>query len=100
MRAAAPAAGAVEAAAYYVASESLANVAKHADATSGARCAAARVAGRLYVEVDDDGRGGADVAGSGLRGLRDRVEALGGTPRRLQRRPVRGTRIRAELPCG
>jgi signal transduction histidine kinase len=89
---------AVEAAAYYVASESLANVAKHAGATR-IRVGAALVGGKLVIEVEDDGRGGADVAGSGLRGLHDRVEALGG---RLDvaSTPGRGTRVRAELPCG
>jgi signal transduction histidine kinase len=88
----------LEVAAYYVVSESLANVAKHAQAT-GATVEVARENGQLVVEVVDDGIGGADTEqGTGLRGLADRVEALDGrlriwTPRR------KGTRVRAELPC-
>src|SRR5262249_44564960 len=68
----------VEAAAYYVVAEALANVHKHA----GARRVAVRAAvlnGTLEIEVADDGVGGADEAGTGLRGLADRVEALGGS---------------------
>ena len=88
----------VEVAAYYVVCESLSNVGKHAHATS----ASVEVAGedwRLVVEVVDDGVGGADTdRGSGLRGLADRVEALGG---RLQVWSPQGggTRVRAEIPC-
>jgi signal transduction histidine kinase len=90
---------AVELAAYYLVSESLTNVAKHAQAS----CASVEVTredGRLVVEVLDDGRGGATTeAGSGLRGLEDRVEALGG---RVQVWSPKGggTRIRAEIPYG
>ena len=89
----------VEVAAYYVVAESLANIAKHAHAT----CATVHAAERgntLVVEIVDDGVGGADTErGSGLRGLADRVEALGGrlkvwTPH------GGGTRVRAEIPCG
>jgi len=70
---------AVEAAAYFVVSEALTNVARHAHAAS-ATVRVERAGGRLEVEVEDDGRGGADLgAGSGLRGLADRVGALGGT---------------------
>lgn len=88
----------IEAAAYYVACEALANAVKHADAT-GVTISADRMDGMLVVEVVDDGRGGAEIgAGSGLRGLADRVEAYGGrfvvtSP------PGGGTRVRAELPC-
>jgi signal transduction histidine kinase len=90
---------AVEVAAYYVASEALTNVAKHACATS-ARVSAMLVGDRLLVEVADDGAGGAALAsGSGLRGLAERVEALGGTLR-VASAPGRGTSIRAEFPCG
>ena len=88
----------IEAASYYLIAESLTNAARHADATKvtvRVRC----VGGRATVEVHDDGVGGADdVSGSGLRGLRDRVEALDG---RLEvvSPPGGGTTIRAELPC-
>jgi signal transduction histidine kinase len=68
----------VEAAAYYVVSEALANAAKHADA-SVVRVRLDARDGEVRLEVNDDGVGGADPAkGSGLVGLRDRVEALGG----------------------
>ena len=52
----------------------------------------------LVVEVADDGPGGANPAGSGLTGLRHRVEALDGTLS-VESSPERGTRVRAELPC-
>ncbi|MFL5924576.1 MAG: sensor histidine kinase [Gaiellaceae bacterium] len=88
----------VEVAAYYVVSESLANIAKHARATA-ARVSLERRDGRLVVEVVDDGVGGADTErGSGLRGLADRVEALGGRLRVWT--PLGGgTRVQAEIPC-
>jgi signal transduction histidine kinase len=88
----------IEAAAYYVACEALANAVKHADAT-GVTISADRTERMLVVEVVDDGRGGAEIgAGSGLRGLADRVEAYGG---RLvvTSPPGGGTSVRAELPC-
>jgi signal transduction histidine kinase len=88
----------VEVTAYYVVSEALANIGKHAEAS----CAEVRVAegtDRLVVEVHDDGVGGAEPAdGSGLVGLRDRVEALGGTLR-LSSPTGEGTLLRAEIPC-
>ena len=87
----------VETAAYYVAAEALANVHKHAHA-SRARIDVALADGRAVIEVSDDGRGGADPQGSGLRGLRDRVEALDGTLGILST-PTTGTRVRAEIPC-
>src|SRR5436190_738375 len=68
----------VEAAAYYVVAEGLANIHKHAGATRVVVRAAAADS-TLVVEVADDGVGGADEEGSGLRGLADRVEALGGS---------------------
>jgi signal transduction histidine kinase len=69
----------IELAAYYVASEALANVAKHAHATT-VSLIAAHDDGVLELEVRDDGVGGVDIAqGSGIVGLIDRVEALGGT---------------------
>jgi len=89
----------VEAAAYFAVSEAMTNVAKHAQA-SAVRVRVAQVDGRAVVEVADDGVGGAEGArGSGLRGLHDRVDALGG--RLLVVSPVgRGTVLRAEIPCG
>ena len=72
----------VELAAYFVASEALANVAKYAHAaTACVRIATADDGDGVVVEVTDDGIGGADPSrGSGLKGLEDRVEALDGTP--------------------
>jgi len=88
---------AIEAAAFYVVSESLTNVAKYASA-SRARVDLARDDGLFVVEVSDDGIGGADAGkGSGLRGLSDRVEALGGQLR-VSSEHGRGTTVRAELP--
>ena len=88
----------VEVAAYYVVSESLANVAKHARA-SEARVAIERRGDRLVVEVVDDGVGGADTErGTGLRGLADRVEAVGGRLR-VWTPAGGGTRVQAEIPC-
>ena len=88
----------LEVAAYYLVSESLANLGKYAEASS-ATVEVARSDGQLLVEVADDGIGGADTErGSGLRGLADRVEALGGRLRVWS--PVGGgTRVRAEIPC-
>jgi signal transduction histidine kinase len=89
----------VEVAAYYVASESLANIGKHAEASS-ATIDVSRPNGELIVEIVDDGMGGADSErGTGLRGLADRVEALGGRLRVWSPRGG-GTRVRAEIPCG
>jgi signal transduction histidine kinase len=69
----------VEVTAYYVVSEALTNTAKHAHA-SVVRIAVERRNGTLHLSVRDDGAGGADAGrGSGLTGLRDRVEAIGGT---------------------
>ncbi len=88
----------VEATAYFVACEGLANVVKHAHASS-ASIAARRRDGLLVVEVADDGDGGADAEqGSGLRGLADRVEALGGRLS-VESAAGAGTRIVAEIPC-
>ena len=88
---------ALEAAAYYVAAEALANVAKYAKATT-ARVRVTMDEQRLLVEVADDGVGGADpCGGSGLRGLDDRVQAFGGSLRVISR-PGEGTQVVAELP--
>jgi signal transduction histidine kinase len=86
----------VETAAYYVASEALANVVKHARAGS-ARVRAQRLDGRAVIEIEDDGAGGADPEGSGLFGLRDRVETLDGSLW-IESAPGRGTLVHAELP--
>jgi len=89
---------AVEVAAYYVVSESLVNIAKHAQATS-ASVGVARKNGQIVVEIVDNGIGGADTErGTGLRGLADRVEALGGRLR-VWTPEGGGTRVKAELPC-
>jgi signal transduction histidine kinase len=91
--------GQVEAAAYYVVSEALANVAKYAHATS-TQVRVRPLDGKIVVDVTDDGIGGADAGrGSGLRGLTDRVEALGGRFW-LSSPPGHGTVVRAEIPCG
>jgi signal transduction histidine kinase len=88
----------LEVVAYYVVSESLVNIAKHARATR-ATVDVGREDGQMVVEVVDDGIGGADTeGGSGLRGLADRVEAHGGRLRVWTPRGG-GTRIKAEIPC-
>jgi signal transduction histidine kinase len=90
--------GSLEVAAYYVVCESLANVGKYAEATS-VRVTVSHEDGALVVEVVDDGVGGADTErGSGLRGLADRVETLGGRLR-VWSPHGGGTRVRAEMPC-
>jgi PAS domain S-box-containing protein len=87
----------VEAAAYFVVSEALANVVKYADATS-VRVSVARSNGRVVVDVADDGVGGADPArGSGLRGLADRLSALDGKLE-VESAAGAGTRVRAHIP--
>jgi signal transduction histidine kinase len=87
----------VETAAYYIVSEALANAAKHADPQTGA-IVVRRDDGVLAVEIRDDGRGGADLTGaSGIVGLRDRAEALGGSLS-VDSPPGEGTVIRAQLP--
>jgi signal transduction histidine kinase len=88
---------AIETAAYFVAAEALANAAKHSGA-SRIEIDARHEAQRLQITVSDDGTGGADAQGSGLTGLRRRVEALDGTL--AVSSPEGGpTNIRAELPC-
>jgi signal transduction histidine kinase len=89
----------VEATVYFVVSEALANVAKHAQA-SAASVDAHLSDGRLLIEVADDGLGGASSdGGSGLRGLVDRVAAVGGDLRVISA-PGEGTRVLAEIPLG
>jgi PAS domain S-box-containing protein len=88
----------LEVAAYYVVAEGLTNIAKYAHADR-AEVSAVKKQQSLVVEVADDGVGGADMSkGSGLRGLADRVEALGG---RLvvESPPGAGTRLRVEIPA-
>jgi signal transduction histidine kinase len=88
----------VESAAYFLVSEALTNVAKHSHA-SEVRVVATYEDAVLTVEVGDDGIGAAAAgSGSGLRGLADRVEALGGRFT-ISSPPGRGTRLRAEIPC-
>jgi signal transduction histidine kinase len=91
--------GPLEVAAYYVVSESLTNIAKHAQATK-ARIEVVSTRDELVLEIVDDGVGGADSErGTGLRGLADRVEALNGRLRVWTPRGG-GTRVKAEIPCG
>lgn len=86
-----------EVALYFICAEALANVAKYAGA-SHVRISAATEQGRVVLAISDDGVGGADVGrGTGLRGLSDRVETLGGTFT-VASEAGRGTRIVAELP--
>jgi signal transduction histidine kinase len=88
----------VEVAAYFVVSESLANVAKYAQA-SAVRVSVTRRDGEAVVDIEDDGVGGADpTRGSGLRGLVDRVQALDGRVR-IESPAGHGTRVHAEIPC-
>ncbi len=89
---------AVESAAYFVIAEALTNTAKHACAQSS-WVALSDDHRSLAVVVGDDGRGGADSEGSGLAGLRARVEALDGTLR-VQSPDAGGTVLEARLPCG
>jgi signal transduction histidine kinase len=94
-----------ETAAYFVISEALANVSKHARACRAA-VSVRHIQGRLRVEICDDGIGGVAVdgwatnggEGGGLPGLADRVAALGGSFRVLSQ-PGRGTTVTAEVPC-
>jgi PAS domain S-box-containing protein len=89
----------IEATAYYIVSEAMTNVAKHADADRAevsVRCEG----GVVRCKISDDGRGGADVSGgTGILGLRDRAEAVGGTLAMLSP-PGHGTTVTAVLPLG
>src|SRR6266852_1913568 len=87
-----------EAAAYFIVSEALANVVKHAQA-SVARVSVTRSDHYLLIDVSDDGVGGAEAtAGGGLQGLEDRTAAIGGRLS-IASSPGTGTRLRAEIPC-
>jgi signal transduction histidine kinase len=89
---------AVELAAYFVVAEALTNVAKYAHATH-AKVELARDNGRLLVEVEDDGVGGANPEnGTGLRGLADRIAVLEGRLE-IDSEQGRGTTVRAQIPC-
>ena len=89
----------VESAAYFVVSEALTNVMKHANA-SRVDLTVERDGMSLVLEVSDDGSGGATIdAGGGLRGLSDRVAALDGRLR-VESPSGHGTLVRVELPCG
>ena len=88
----------VEVAAYFLVSEALTNVAKYAHAST-ASVEVSQANGDVVVQIADDGVGGATMdGGSGLRGLADRVEALGGRLR-VDSPAGEGTRMRAEIPC-
>jgi signal transduction histidine kinase len=88
----------VETAAYFVVAEALSNAVKHSGANA-LRVRIQRVDNRLCVEVRDDGIGGAVAnGGSGLRGIADRVDALGGHLR-VDSRAGEGTSVVAQLPC-
>jgi signal transduction histidine kinase len=88
----------VESTAYFIVAEALTNVTKHADATA-ARVTITRRGDKLVIEVTDNGTGGADATrGTGLRGLAERVDALGGWMQVLS--PAGGpTSVLVELPC-
>jgi signal transduction histidine kinase len=88
----------IETAAWFVVSEALANAAKHSGAERAGIWLTLRD-GHLEVEVADDGRGGADPAGAGLKGLAQRVEALDGALE-VHSPPGGPTVVRASLPCG
>jgi signal transduction histidine kinase len=88
----------VETAAYFLVSEALTNAAKHSHGSEIRVCASHR-GQRLTVEVGDDGIGGATpTGGTGLRGLGDRIESLGGRLT-VSSPPGQGTTLRAEIPC-
>ena len=88
----------IEATIYYIVSEALTNVARHAEADQ-ARVTITRDEGVVRCEVADDGRGGADISGgTGILGLRDRAEAAGGTLRLISV-PGSGTVVAATLPA-
>jgi signal transduction histidine kinase len=89
---------AIENTAYHVISEGLTNIVKHAQANF-AQVRLGSSDGYLRIEIADDGLGTAAMdAGTGLRGLADRVDAVGGTLH-IQSMPGLGTTLRAELPC-
>jgi signal transduction histidine kinase len=88
----------VEAAAWFTVCEAVANASKHA-ASSVIMVEVVEQDRKLLLSINDDGLGGADPAGSGIQGMRDRVEAAGGWID-LDSPPGGGTMVRVELPCG
>jgi PAS domain S-box-containing protein len=91
---------AVEAAVYFFIAEGLTNAARHAgDVQVQVEVVEPDAGGRLVVEVRDDGYGGADPAGGGMRGLIDRLAVIGGTLSVISP-PSGGTTLRGEIPCG
>ncbi|KQX06900.1 MULTISPECIES: GAF domain-containing sensor histidine kinase [unclassified Leifsonia] len=92
---------AIETTGYFVVAEAITNAVKHAGATSvGVRCTLSEDAEMLILAIEDDGVGGADPSnGTGLTGLKDRIEASNGTIG-IESRPGRGTRIVARIPLG
>ena len=87
----------IEETAWFITCEAVANAVKHAAPRSVA-ISAEQQGDHLRLVIEVDGRGGADPAGSGLRGIADRAEAVGGCLT-VGERPGRGTIITAELPC-
>ena len=87
----------LEEAAWFIACEAVANAVKHA-AASSVEIKAVRDNAQLHLSIEDNGVGGADSSGHGIRGLADRAEAAGGSLR-VYPRPGGGTVVRAELPC-
>lgn len=88
----------VEEAAWFISCEAIANAVKHASAST-IRLSATRDNGCLVLSIADDGSGGADPAGRGIKGIADRAEAVGGNLA-VNSFPGRGTVVKAELPCG
>jgi signal transduction histidine kinase len=88
----------VEETAWYIACEAVANAVKHAS-PSALEIRACRENGYLRLVIEDDGSGGADPSGSGLRGIADRAETIGGHVT-VRERPGTGTIVTADLPCG
>lgn len=88
---------AIEAAAWFIACEVVTNAVKHARA-SAIEISASRQGGQLRLVIEDDGAGGADPQGTGLRGIADRAEAAGGSLT-IRNRPGNGTLVIAEIPC-
>ena len=89
---------AIESATYFLVAEALTNVAKYAEAKT-AQVSVTRLNGAAVVEISDDGIGGADThKGSGLIGLKDRVDVLGGHMQ-ISSPPGSGTSLRITIPC-